>query len=118
EPRWAELGEAVARELPWPFGFDEARHRVEVVGSAARATSGELWSSLRNHLRAVPEGGGLLVVTHGGFCELLLAGSGLSPAPLEALGPVRCLEGVRFELQAKVPCSAELLRLPDGATRV
>lgn len=118
DPLWQELGEAVSRELPWPTSFVAARDLLGTVETVARAKARELWDSVRSRLAAVPEEGGLLIVTHGGFCELLVAGSGLAASPLEADGPIRCLEGVRFELRAGVPTSHQPLRLPARFTRV
>lgn len=115
---WQELGEAVLREMPWPCSFESARSAVREVGRAAREKARELWDSVGTYLEGVPDGGGLLIVTHGGFCELLVAGSAL-PFDFEAAGgPIRCMEGVRFVATAGVPTAVQLLRLPDDVTRV
>lgn len=118
DPLWLDLGDSASAELNWPTTFGATRKAVDRPGSASRRKAEELWQALARYLADVPDGGALLVVTHGGFSELVVAGSGLGEGASEEDGPARCLEGVRFEIVDGRASSFRILRLPAGKTRI
>lgn len=118
DPLWEELGPSVSSELPWPTTFAAARLAVRPVGSSSRRAAKELWESVHLYLARIADGERILIVTHGGFAELLTAGSGIAERPEEADGPIRCLEGIRVEVESGRLVGLEILRLPDRLTRV
>jgi broad specificity phosphatase PhoE len=115
--RWRELGPKTVEELGWPASFDHCQEVLE-EGRSALHKAVELVDALLEHLEEVPEGGGLLVVTHGGMPELVSVR--LLPRADARVwgGALRCMEGVRISIEAGRAKGIEVLRVPDAKTRM
>ncbi|HEV2519968.1 MAG TPA: histidine phosphatase family protein [Thermoplasmata archaeon] len=114
---WADLGDAVSREIDWPAPF--SRYAVLLGRDSAVARKGrQLIEAVEGIVRELPEEGTGVLVTHGGFPEIV----SVTLFPEEDHrgwgGPIRCLEGARIAFRAGRPDAVTVRRLPASATRL
>lgn len=117
EEAWGPAGVTEALRQAWPVSFQAAKALLDRSESTRRLAS-DLLSSLRGALAEVPPGAAVLVVTHGGFPEVVAVSAfpRLDPRPWG--GVLRCMEGVRLQFEGERTQRAEILRVPDELTRV
>lgn len=117
DPMWGEISDAVVAEIGWPAPFARVGAAVRQGGPASRKAAA-LYRSLAQYLGEVGEGQAVLVLTHGGFPELIAAH--LFPVrELEPWGGVlRCMEGIRIRFENGAPSGAEVLRVEGARTRI
>ena len=111
---WADLGDA---EALWPSPFAEYRRALAGV-PAVRRVADRLADEVDGLLQGLDDGDRALVVTHGGFPELIAARLGPNPTFEDLGGPCRCLEGVLLEFGDSPKACVEALRVPPERTRL
>jgi broad specificity phosphatase PhoE len=99
----------VADEIQWDAGFVEWARVINQGGAAARFAhaQADVWRSI---VRALPEHGRALIITHGGIVE---AGTiGCLPLDTRVAYGAYCgyCEGVRFTFDGEVVANVEILR--------
>jgi broad specificity phosphatase PhoE len=103
-----DLNELVERADPRSFA--DYVHLTRRRRSAAEFAE-RLSALMREQLSMVPEGGRLLIVSHGGVVEFSAAGA--RPDDAITFGPTaRLLEGVRFTLEGSEWVRGEAVRVP------
>ncbi len=114
---WEELGPEINAEVGWPSPF--TRYALPLRSeSATRRKARALLSDLEEMLRSLPDPGRGLVVTHGGFPELIAVALFPTSDHRAWGGPLRCMEGVRISYEGQLPKECMVLRLPQPATRL
>ncbi|HEV2231565.1 MAG TPA: histidine phosphatase family protein [Thermoplasmata archaeon] len=114
---WAELGAEVSEAIDWPAPFERYRRAVREA-PAVRRKAEELTAETDRILKRLPDEGIALVVTHGGFPELLTAAHLPGRSLPTPEGPVRCLDGVRIRFGHATGPKVEILRVPETMTRL
>ena len=117
DPRWAGFADDVRLRHAWPVSFTTARD-ILVTDAGTRRAASDLLQWVGEAAGEVSEGERVLIVTHGGFPELLAVAELPAVDPGGWGGVLRCMEGVRLRLDGTVPRSLEVLRVPDALTRV
>jgi hypothetical protein len=112
---WWELPAAAADV--WPSPFDQYAQLLR-VDAATQKKAHLLMVELKGLLRVISSRGAGLIVTHGGFPELIAVGLFPSANHLAWGGPVRCLEGVRISFEGAKPRECQILRLPPTVSRM
>jgi broad specificity phosphatase PhoE len=112
---WSDLGDA---EALWPRSFAEY-HRAIAGSPAVRRRSDRLAREVDRLLLRLDDGDRALIVTHGGFPEMLVGHWGTLESAARFGGPCRCLEGLEltFEDPGRRP-RCDVLRLPAEQTRL
>ena len=114
---WEELGPEINAEVGWPSPFQ--RYAPPLLSeSAARGKARMLLSDLEEMLRSLPDPGRGLVVTHGGFPELIAVALFPWSDHVTWGGPLRCMEGVRISYEGQRPEECVILRLSPAVTRL
>lgn len=114
---WGEIPAEVVEEIGWPSPFLRVAEAVRRGGASARMADRLLQAALVA-LARVDEGERLLVVTHGGFPELVSVRALPRSDPRTWGGVLRCMEGVRIRVEGVTPTHVSVLRVPDARTRV
>jgi broad specificity phosphatase PhoE len=104
-----DVGVLAAAHLPTSFAaYAELIERSANARAYARAQS-ELW---RNELARVPDGGSLLLISHGGLIEMGAAAA--VPRAARTWGaPLGYLEGVRLRADGRRWTSGDVLRVSE-----
>lgn len=114
---WADLGEAVSREIDWPAPL--SRYTILLRQDTASARKGrQLIRTVERIVGELPEGGTGILVTHGGFPEIVAVGLFPEEDHRAWGGPIRCMEGARIGFREGRADALRLLRLPDPITRL
>ncbi len=104
------MGDEVDAEIQWNAGFAAWAHVVKRGGAAARFAheQAELWRSI---VRALPENGCALIISHGGIVEAGTIGC-LPPTARTTYGPAcsHC-EGARLTFESDTVVNVEILRV-------
>ncbi|HEV2167092.1 MAG TPA: histidine phosphatase family protein [Thermoplasmata archaeon] len=112
DERWASLGSAVEREVPWPSPFGAYVDALDRRG-AASALADRLRDSAEGLASELAEDGRGLILTHGGFPELLAGVLAKPPDRLRAEEPVGYLEGIRIELRDEAIPDVRVVRVRE-----
>jgi broad specificity phosphatase PhoE len=116
-PVWEALGPEIDAEVAWPSPFAGYAPPLR-YDTATRRKARTLRSELEEMLRSLPDATRGLVVTHGGFPELVAVALFPRADPSAWGGPLRCLEGIRIFYEAERPRECRILRLAVTASRV
>jgi broad specificity phosphatase PhoE len=104
-----DVGVPVALTRPRTFSEYADLVRQSTVAATYAASQADLW---RVELERVPDGGTLLMVSHGGIIELGAVGAVPRTAP--SWGPaLGYMEGVRLHWDGRKWSSGQVLRVPD-----
>jgi broad specificity phosphatase PhoE len=104
-----DAGVPVDRFRPRTFSDFADMVRQSAVAAAYASAQAELW---RTELERVPDGGSLLMISHGGMIEL--GSVAALPRVAPSWGPaLRYMEGVRLRWDGRRWSSGEVLRVPD-----
>ena len=110
---WASLGEEVEREARWPSDFGAYASAIARSGAAA-ALASRLTRAVFSLAAELREEGRCLIITHGGFPELVGCAFAAAPGELTSEGHVGYLEGVRIDLAEVGVPAVRVLRIPGS----
>lgn len=114
---WESLGPEVDLAVAWPAPFSAYAAALRLNGAAA-AKATNLLDEVSALIHAQPEDGAVLIITHGGFPEIVAVALLPFADYLAWGGPIRCMEGVRLSFEKGRATACQILRLPSTVGRL